>query len=168
MKTKYLFSTLLLLFTLVSFSCQRNKELYNLGTEIADSVATKLAGSFYLLDPDLTYKIKTSQDEFTFEKNNRPVIEASLIVNSNILNNPKITFDLLLEAEDSSGYTVGTIKNIKRDGFASSALDLMNNTKYIKTDMLTGQFQIIQVQISDGDWLTEDFEGLLQRVVKKF
>jgi len=123
-----------------------NNEIYSIGTEIAEGVGTSLAVGFSLMDSDLTYKINTSNDEFTSQGNTWPIIDVSVIVKSDVLSNPKITFVMLLEIDNSSGTIAGTVKNIKADGLADSSLDLMNNTMYIKTDE-----GIEQVQIIDGE-----------------
>ena len=123
-----------------------NNEIYSIGTEIAEGVGTSLAVGFSLMDSDLTYKIITSNDEFTSQGNTWPIIDVSVIVKSDVLSNPKITFVMLLEIDNSSGTIAGTVKNIKADGLADSSLDVMNNTMYIKTDE-----GIEQVQIIDGE-----------------
>ena len=123
-----------------------NNEIYSIGTEIAEGVGTSLAVGFSLMDSDLTYKINTSNDEFTSQGNTWPIIDVSVIVKSDVLSNPKITFVMLLEIDNSSGTIAGTVKNIKADGLADSSLDIMNNTMYIKTDE-----GIEQVQIIDGE-----------------
>lgn len=150
MKKKFILSSLLMLFALVLSSCQEQRiryEIYSIGTEIAEGVGTSLAVGFSLMDSDLTYEIKTSNDEFTLEENTWPIIDVSVIVKSEVLSSPKITFVLLLEVDHSSGTVVGTVKNIKADGLANPSLDLMNNTMYIETNEGTEQVQIIEGEL---------------------
>jgi hypothetical protein len=149
MKKKFILSSLLMLFAFVLISCQeqKNNEIYSIGTEIAEGVGASLAVGFSLMDSDLTYEIKTSNDEFTLEENTWPIIDVSVIVKSEVLSSPKITFVLLLEVDYSSGTVVGTVKNIKADGLANPSLDLMNNTMYIETDEGTEQVQIIDGEL---------------------
>ena len=87
--------------------------VYSIGTEIAEGVGTSLVIGFSAIDPDLTYEIETSNDEFTAGGHTWPIIDVSVIVESKVLSNPKITFVLMLEIDQITEYVVGTVKNIK-------------------------------------------------------
>jgi protein TonB len=134
-----------------------NNEIYSIGTNIAEGVATSLAVGFSSIDSGLTYEIKTSNDVFTSQGNTWPIIDVSVIVNSEILSNPNITFVLLLEIDNSSGTKAGTVKNIKVDGLPDPSLELMNNTMYIKTvegieqvKLIDGELRIVEYNIPDN------------------
>ena len=149
MKNKFILSSLLIFFAFVLIGCeeQKNNEIYSIGTEIAEGVGTSLAVGFSSMDSSLTYEIKTSNDEFTSQGNTWPIIDVSVIVKSEVLGSPKITFVLLLEIDYSSGTIVGTVKNIKADGLTDPSLEVMNNTMYIETDEGTEQVQIIEGEL---------------------
>ena len=149
MKNKFILSSLLIFFAFVLIGCeeQKNNEIYSIGTEIAEGVGTSLAVGFSSMDSGLTYEIKTSNDEFTSQGNTWPIIDVSVIVKSEVLGSPKITFVLLLEIDNSSGTIVGTVKNIKADGLTDPSLEVMNNTMYIETDEGTEQVQIIEGEL---------------------
>ena len=91
----------LLFLSCIITSCNEQSEdtIYSIGAEIAEGVGTSLAVGFSSLDPELDYEIKTSNSEFTSQGHTWPIIDVSIIVESTVLNNPKITFVLLLEME---------------------------------------------------------------------
>jgi periplasmic protein TonB len=134
-----------------------NNEIYSIGTNIAEGVAASLAVGFSSIDSGLTYEVKTSNDVFTSQGNTWPIIDVSVIVNSEILSNPNITFVLFLEIDNSSGTKAGTVKNIKVDGLPDPSLELMNNTMYIKTvegieqvKLIDGELRIVEYNIPDN------------------
>jgi hypothetical protein len=134
-----------------------NNEIYSTGTNIAEGVAASLAVGFSSIDSGLTYEVKTSNDVFTSQGNTWPIIDVSIIVNSEILSNPNITFVLFLEIDNSSGTKAGTVKNIKVDGLPDPSLELMNNTMYIKTvegieqvKLIDGELRIVEYNIPDN------------------
>ena len=118
---------------------QNNSEIYKIGNEIAEGVGTSVAIGITSSDPDSKYKINKSEGKFSFQGNTWPIIDVSIDIDSALLRNPKITFTLLLEADQSSGTIVGTLKNIRADGEKSQPLEGMNNTYYIETEEGTEQ-----------------------------
>jgi len=144
--------TVLSVFLFVSFvltSCDEQTEdtVYSIGSEISEGVGTSLAIGFSAIDPDLTYKIETSNDEFTEQGHTWPIIDVSVIVESKVLSNPKITFVLLLEIDQITESVVGTVKNIKVDGAVEPSLEIMNNTMYVETEEGTEQVQLIEGEL---------------------
>jgi len=139
----------LLFLSCIITSCNEQSEdtIYSIGAEIAEGVGTSLAVGFSSLDPELDYEIKTSNSEFTSQGHTWPIIDVSIIVESTVLNNPKITFVLLLEMEQTEGTIVGTVKNIKVDGEAEPSLEIMNDTMYVETEEGTEQVQFIDGEL---------------------
>jgi len=147
---KFIKSLVVLIFlSFIITSCNEQSEdtIYSIGTEIAEGVGTSLAVGFSSLDPELEYEIKTSNSEFTSQGNTWPIIDVSIIVESTVLNNPKITFVLLLEMDQTEGTIVGTVKNIKVDGEAEPSLEIMNDTMYVETEEGTEQVQLIDGEL---------------------
>jgi len=141
--------TVVLFLSFITTSCDEQAEdtIYSIGTEIAEGVGTSLAVGFSAVDPDLIYEIVTSNSEFTAQGNTWPIIDVSINVQSTVLSNPKITFVLLLEMDQTDGTIVGTVKNIKVDGEAEPSLEIMNNTMYIETEEGTEQVQLIDGEL---------------------
>ncbi len=139
----------LLFISFVSTSCDEQSEdtVYSLGTEIAEGVGTSLAIGFSEIDPDLTYEIETSNDEFTAQDHTWPIIDVSVNVESKVLSNPKITFVLMLEIDQTTETVVATLKNIKVDGETEPSLEIMNNTMYVETEDGTEQVQLIDGEL---------------------
>ena len=133
--------TVLLFLSFITTSCNEQAEdtIYSIGAEIAEGVGTSLVVGFSAIDPDLTYEIETSNDEFTVQGNTWPIIDVSVNVESKVLSNPKITFVLMLEIDQTSETVVATLKNIKVDGEVEPSLEIMNNTMYIETEEGTEQ-----------------------------
>ncbi len=149
MKKLIKFFGVLLFISFVSTSCDEQTEdtVYSLGTEIAEGVGTSLAIGFSEIDPDLTYEIETSNDEFTAQGHTWPIIDVSVNVESKVLSNPKITFVLMLEIDQTTETVVATLKNIKVDGEAEPSLEIMNNTMYVETEEGTEQVQLIDGEL---------------------
>ncbi len=145
--SKFLGVLLFILF--VSTSCNEQSEdtVYSIGTEIAEGVGTSLAVGFSEIDPDLTYEIETSNDEFTAQGHTWPIIDVTINTKSEVLNSPKITFVLLLEMDQNDGTVVATLKNIKVDGAVEPSLEIMNNTMYVETEEGTEQVQLIDGEL---------------------
>jgi len=139
----------LLFVSLIFTSCGEQSEdtVYSIGTEIAEGVGTSLAIGFSAVDPDLVYEIVTSNSEFSAEGHTWPIIDVSINVVSSVLNDPKITFVLLLEMDQTDGTVVGTVKNIKVDGNQEPSLDIMNNTMYIETEEGTEQVELVNGEL---------------------
>lgn len=144
---KFLVAMLFVSFVTTSCDEQAEDTIYSIGTEIAEGVGTSLAIGFSSLDPELDYEIETSNSEVTSQGHTWPIIDVSIIVESTILNNPKITFVLFLEMEQTEGTIVGTVQNIKVDGEAEPTLEIMNNTMYIETEEGTEQVQLIDGEL---------------------
>jgi hypothetical protein len=134
-------------FIITSCGEQSKDTVYNIGTEIAEGVGTSLAIGFSVADPDLDYEIVTSNSEFSSEGHTWPIIDVSINVESSVLGNPKITFVLLLEIDQTDGTVVGTVKNIRVDGNQEPSLDVMNNTMYIETEEGTEQVQLVNGEL---------------------
>ena len=139
---------LLVSFLLSSCSNQTHDKAYRIGKEIAEGVSTSIIVGLSVVDPALSYEIKTSNDEFTHEYNTWPIIDVSVNVESEVLSNPKITFVLMLEIDPITESIVGTVKNVKVDGEAEPSLEIMNNTMYIETEEGTEQVQLIDGELN--------------------
>jgi hypothetical protein len=103
---------------------------YPTGLEIAEGLSLSIKTGMIAIDPNLVYTLETKKGVFAFEGNEWPIVDVQISIESKLLNNPVITYKILLE-EDKSGTIVGTIKVVRADGKEDPSLKYLENTMYI-------------------------------------
>lgn len=122
-------------------------QIYDIGTQIAEGVSASLAIGMSSIDPSLEYEMETSNDKFSAQGHTWPIIDVLIKIQSQKLNNPQLTYVLLLEIDNATNTIVGTVKNIRSDGKRDEALEGMNNTMFIETSEGTEQVQFINGEL---------------------
>jgi hypothetical protein len=103
---------------------------YPTGLEIAEGLSLSIKTGMTAIDPNLVYTLETKKGVFAFEGNEWPIVDVQISIESKLLNNPIITYKILLE-EDKSGTIVGTVKVVRADGKEDPSLKYLENTMYI-------------------------------------
>ncbi len=103
---------------------------YRSGLEIAEGLSLAIFSGLRNVDPDAKYSLVTKKDFFQHENYTWPIIDVSIVVVSNILKNPTITYVILLEHYKNTKF-IGTIKNIKVDNQFDENLNTLVNTMYL-------------------------------------
>ncbi len=103
---------------------------YATGIEIAEGLSLGIFSGMTNVDPDAKYSLVTKKDIFKHENYTWPIIDVSIVVKSNILKNPTITYVIFLEQYKNTKF-IGTIKNIKVDNEIDENLNTLLNTMYL-------------------------------------
>ena len=124
--------------------------IYKIGDQIASGIGQSIATGSKVNDPSLTYTVSNYNNVIFINNKQYQFVDVAVLLKSNKLQNPKITFRLILDYDNTSKTIVGTINNIMVDGKPNPGLQIMNATSYIQTKkgtalvrVLNGRLQIV-------------------------
>jgi len=118
------------------------KEVYKIGSEIAEAVTRNIVDHLLESDQNLTYSANVLESTHSQDSNTWPILDVTIETRSQIEGDRNIRYFLFLEI-GSNSTIIGTIMRISIDGETENSLAVLKETMYVVTEEGVQQVRLI-------------------------